>query len=60
MIRTLEEIEAYLRDAPPPSSDDVPIALDGTRLDTPEKLVEWAKAYHAALAEARARGEYVG
>ena len=60
VVRTLEEIGAALRDAPPATADDVPIDLDGTPLDTCEKLAEWAKGYHLALAEAKARGEYVG
>ena len=60
IVRTIEEVEAMMRDAEPPTPDDVPIDLDGTPLDTREKLAEWAKGYHLALAEARARGEYVG
>ncbi|MDA8101847.1 MAG: hypothetical protein M0Z34_02645 [Nitrospiraceae bacterium] len=60
VTRSIEEIQASLRNAPPSTSDEVPIALDGTRLDTYEKLAEWAKGYRAALNEARARGEYVG
>ena len=60
VVRTLEEIDAAMRNAPPATPDDVPIDLDGTPLDTREKLTEWAKGYHLALTEAKARGEYVG
>ena len=61
VVRTLEEIDAAMRNAPPATPDDVPIDLDGTPLDTYENLAEWAKGCHLlALAEARARSEYVG
>lgn len=42
VVRKREEIGAALRDAPPATPDDVPIDLDGTPLDTYEKLAEWA------------------
>ena len=32
-------IEELFRDAGPPTDDDVPIALDGRLLDTPEKVI---------------------
>jgi len=33
------DVAAMIADMRPPSDDDVPIALDGTRLDTPAKLI---------------------
>lgn len=41
---TAEEFFAGMR---PPTSDDVPIALDGTRLDTPEKLIAYLDEINA-------------
>ncbi len=49
-----------MRDAPPATADDVPIDLDGTPLDTREKLEAWIERHRVALEEARARGEYAG
>ncbi len=46
--------------APPATANDVPIDLDGTPLDTREKLEAWIGRHQVALAEARARGECVG
>ena len=40
VVRTLEVIDAAMRNAPPAAPDDVPIDLDGTPLDTYEKLAE--------------------
>ena len=34
--------------------------LNGTPLDTREKLEAWIECHRVALAEAKARGEYVG
>lgn len=34
-------IEEFFRDAGPPTDDDVPIALDGRRLDTPDKVIAY-------------------
>ena len=34
-------VEEFFRDAGPPTDDDVPIALDGRRLDTPEKVIAY-------------------
>lgn len=35
------DLAAMIADMRPPSDDDVPIALDGTRLDTPDKLIAY-------------------
>jgi hypothetical protein len=37
------DLAAMIADMRPPSDDDVPVALDGTRLDTPEKLIAYLK-----------------
>ncbi len=34
-------IEEFLADARPPTDDDVPMSLDWTPLDTPEKLIAY-------------------
>jgi hypothetical protein len=39
---TAEEFNDRLRDAPPPTDDDVGITWDGRRIDTVEKLVAFA------------------
>lgn len=38
------DIDAVVADMGPPTDDDVPIALDGTRLDTPEKVRSYLEA----------------
>lgn len=38
---TLGQIAEGLRGAPPATGDDVPVALDGRRLDSPEKVRAW-------------------
>jgi hypothetical protein len=37
----------FFADACPPTDDDVPIARDGTRLDTPAKLVAYLEEINA-------------
>ena len=34
-------VEELFHAAAPPTNDDVPIALDGRRLDTPEKVIAY-------------------
>ena len=52
---TAEQWFEAMRDAAPPSRDDVPITRDGRRLDSPEAVREWL----ADLAERRRAGEVV-
>jgi hypothetical protein len=47
---TLEQIVEGLRDAPPPTSDDVSVTLDGRRIDTREKVLAWVAEMNAARA----------
>lgn len=37
----IDEVNRLLRNAPPPTSDDQSLLWDGTRLDSPEKVVAW-------------------
>jgi len=48
---TSMEFNELLRDAPPPTADDVSITSDGRRLDTKEKVL----AFCAELAAERAQ-----
>ena len=54
-----EELIERVRHAPPPTSDDVTISLDGRRLDSREAVMEWLvevdakRAEEAASADAR-------
>lgn len=41
-------IEEFFGDAQPPTDDDVPIALDGTRLDTPAKVIAYLREINDA------------
>jgi hypothetical protein len=34
-------VEEFFGNTDPPTDDDVPIALDGRRLDTPEKVIAY-------------------
>lgn len=43
--------EEFFCDLRPPSKDDVPIALDGTALDTPEKLIAYLHEINAQRAD---------
>jgi len=36
-----EELDVLVRDLPGPREDDVTVLADGTRLDTPEKLLAY-------------------
>lgn len=42
------DVDAMVADMRPPTADDVPIALDGTRLDTPGKLIAYLEQINAA------------
>lgn len=39
-----------MRNAPPPTADDVTILADGRRLDTPEKVRAWVDELNAERA----------
>ena len=45
---TLEQIAEGLRGAPPATSDDVPVTLDGRRLDSPDKVRAWLSELNTA------------
>jgi hypothetical protein len=49
-VLTREEFNEMLRDAPPPSSDDVSITSDGRRLDSKEAVLEFFAQLEAELA----------
>ena len=38
---SLDELSRDLRDAPPATADDVTILLDGCRIDSKAKVLEW-------------------
>ena len=38
---TAEELIERMRDATPPTADDVSVTSDGRRLDSPEAVKEW-------------------
>jgi hypothetical protein len=40
-VMTAEELIERVRDAAPPTADDVPITFDGRRLDSPEAVKKW-------------------
>ncbi len=42
------DVAAMVADMGPPTADDVPIALDGTRLDTPGKAIAYLEQINAA------------
>lgn len=50
-LRTFDEIAEGLRNAPPPTSDDVSITRDGERLDSAEKVRAWVARENARRAE---------
>jgi hypothetical protein len=60
LVRTLPEMLAEMEAGPPPTPDDVCVAADGTRLDTPEKVRAWIDEVNIARLAAQARGEYTG
>jgi hypothetical protein len=54
-VRTFQEVAEAFEVAPPPTADDVCVAADGTRLDTPEKVRVWIDEVNAGRAAAQAR-----
>jgi hypothetical protein len=53
-VMTAEEWFERMRDAPPPTDDDVSILWDGTRLDSREKVMAWLAEVELARAEEQA------
>lgn len=49
-------VDEFFGDTEPPTDDDVPITIDGRRLDTPEKVI----AYIDEINEARTAAERAG
>ena len=49
-VLTREEFNEMLRDAPPPSADDVSITSDGRRLDSKEAVIAFFAELDAELA----------
>lgn len=49
------DVAAMIADMRPPTDDDVPIALDGTRLDTPAKLIAYLNEINASRQAAAQR-----
>jgi hypothetical protein len=41
------DLAAMVADMRPPTDDDVPVALDGTRLDTPAKVIAYLEQINA-------------
>jgi hypothetical protein len=57
-VLTRKEFNEMLRDAPPPTVDDVSITIDGRRLDSKEAVLEFFAQLDAELAaETAAAGE---
>jgi hypothetical protein len=50
---TAEELFERMRDAEPPSGDDVPVTFDGRRLASPDAVKEWLTDLAARRAAAR-------
>ena len=55
-ILTFEELAEAVRDAPPPTPDDVSITWDGRRLDSREKVLSFLAELDAARLSGRAVG----
>jgi hypothetical protein len=55
-VMSAEELVDRMRHASPPTNDDVPIAFDGRRLDSPEAIQEWLADLAARRAAADADG----
>jgi hypothetical protein len=49
-------VEEFFGDADPPTDDDVPIALDGRQLDTPEKVIAYIDEINRNRAAAQRAG----
>jgi hypothetical protein len=50
---SLQGVSDSLRDAPPPTTDDVTVLFDGRRLDTKEKVLAWLAEIEADRAAAQ-------
>ncbi len=50
-------VEEFFAGTHPPTTDDVPIALDGTLLDTPAKLIEYLEKVNAERERADQPGD---
>lgn len=50
-VITAEELFERVRNAPPPTPDDVTILWDGRRLDSRESVMEWLAEVDAKRAE---------
>ncbi len=47
LVRSFEEVAEMMRNAPPPTADDVTILADGRRLDSAEKVRAWVDEINA-------------
>lgn len=47
LVRSFEEVAEMMRNAPPPTADDVTILADGRRLDSAEKVRAWVDEMNA-------------
>jgi hypothetical protein len=56
-VMTAEELIERMRLAGPPTADDVPVAFDGRRLDSPEAVKAWLADLAARRAAAGANGD---
>lgn len=54
---TAKEWFERMRQAPPPTNDDVTILWDGRRLDSKEKVLEWLAEVEAKRAEEAPGGD---
>jgi hypothetical protein len=55
---TAEEWFERMRDAAPPTEDDVTVLLDGRRLDTREKVLAWLAEVEAERAQSGSSGAH--
>lgn len=53
-IMTAEELFERLRNAPPPTDDDVTILWDGRRIDSKEAALRWLQELEEIRAQERA------
>lgn len=56
-VVTVEELIERVRDAPPPSDDDVSILPDGRRLDSREAVLTWLAEVGAKRRQEHRTGE---
>lgn len=55
-VLTREQFNEMLRDAPPPTLDDVSVTRDGRRLDSAEAVIEFFTELEADLAAEHTAG----